>query len=211
VIATRISSRRLRRGAPRRGVRSWPASALVPCQRCRRVFGWYEPGQGPRNPLVEALLDEGPNRPRGVRRSDVAEITSQSAPSGPTRAGHRCRGPVHTPEERLMALHSRSQPQRIDGFVQTRPHESPPAQPAVGQPPGVNSGRRPGLLDVGLPCQGPRSELSPPISYDMRGTPGYPPGSARLGSATLTRSHPLTTGTMCWRPRERCAGGDPTR
>ena len=40
------------------------------------------------------------------------------------------------PEERLMALHSRSQPQRIYGFLQTRPHGSPPAQPAVGEPPG---------------------------------------------------------------------------
>ena len=65
------------------------------------------------------------------RRDHVA-----NPPSGPTRTGHRCRGPVHPPEERLMALHSRSQPQRIYGFLQTRPHGSPPAQPAVGEPPG---------------------------------------------------------------------------
>ena len=59
-----------------------------------------------------------------------------TTPPGPIGTGHRCRRPAHPPKGRLTALHSRSQPQRIYGFLQTRPHVSPPAQPAASRPPG---------------------------------------------------------------------------
>lgn len=41
-----------------------------------------------------------------------------------------------TRQGRLTALHSRSPPPRTYGFFQTRPHGSPPAQPAASKPPG---------------------------------------------------------------------------
>ncbi len=45
---------------------------------------------------------------------------------------------VHRPTDPVAraALHSRSQPQRTYGFLQTRPHGSPAAQPAALEPPG---------------------------------------------------------------------------
>ena len=58
-------------------------------------------------------------------------------PAGsPTGTGHRCWRPAHPPKGRLTALHSRSQPRHTYGFLQTRPHGSPPTQTAASEPPG---------------------------------------------------------------------------
>ena len=59
-----------------------------------------------------------------------------TTPPGPIGTGHRCRRPAHPPKGRLTALHSRSQPQRIYGFLQTRPHGNSAAQTAALKPPG---------------------------------------------------------------------------
>ncbi len=50
--------------------------------------------------------------------------------------GHRCWRPAHPPKGRLTALHSRSQPRHIYGFLQTRPYGNPPTQTAASRPPG---------------------------------------------------------------------------
>ena len=62
-------------------------------------------------------------------------ITSPIRPPAPTGTGHRCHGPARPPETALRR-HSRSRPQRTYGFLQTRPHGSPPATPAANVPPG---------------------------------------------------------------------------
>jgi hypothetical protein len=101
-----------------------------------------------------------------------------------------------------MALHSRLQPQRIYGLLQTRPDGSPPAQPAVGEPPGE-------LRAAPLPLR----RWVPPVRPQVRTFTSDLIRHARhtrlasgLGSATLTRSHPLTTGTMCWRRSDTVTG-----
>ena len=66
------------------------------------------------------------------RRDHVA-----NTPQGPTGTGHRCWRPAHPPKGRLTALHSRSRPRHTYGFLQTRPHGSPPAlNDHASRPPG---------------------------------------------------------------------------
>jgi hypothetical protein len=65
------------------------------------------------------------------RRDHVA-----NTPARPTGTGHRCREPAHPPTDAFTALHFRSQPQRIYGFLQTRPRGSSPAMLAADVPPG---------------------------------------------------------------------------
>ena len=59
-----------------------------------------------------------------------------TTPLAPTGIGHRCRRPARPPKDAFTALHFRSPPPRIYGFFQTRPHGSPPTQPAADEPPG---------------------------------------------------------------------------
>jgi len=75
-------------------------------------------------------------------------------------------------EDRLTALHSRSQPQRTYGFFQTRPHGHPPA--AVPRPPAshpVNSGPRPCLISDGFPLSGLQYRTLTSGLNTMPGTP----------------------------------------
>ena len=110
------------------------------------------------------------------RRDHVA-----NTPSGPTGTGHRCWRPAHPPKGRLTALHSRSRPRRIYGFLQTRPHGSPrSANPAALGTARSIPGRALASSMSGSPCQGPGSGLPPPISNVMPSTPlrspsGRPP------------------------------------
>jgi len=60
-----------------------------------------------------------------------------NTPPAPTGIGHRCHEPAHPAQGRLTALHSRSRPPRTYGFLQTRPHGSPPTPTnSASRPPG---------------------------------------------------------------------------
>ena len=103
------------------------------------------------------------------RRDHVA-----NTPSGPTGTGHRCREPAHPPKARLTALHSRSQPQRTYGFLQTRPHGSPRSSntPHWG-PPG-----EPRAAPLPLQCWVPPAR-APGQDFHLRSPTSCPAYSAR--------------------------------
>jgi len=128
---------------------------------------------------VGALLSEGPNRPPGVRRSDVAEITSPIRPRDRHEPGIAAAGQFTHPRNALWRFTLVRNNNASYGFLasfrpaltEARPHGSPPAQPAVGEPPGELRARALAFSTSGSPRQGPKSGLSPPISYVMLGTP----------------------------------------
>jgi len=102
-----------------------------------------------------------------------------NTPARPTGTGHRCREPAHPPTDAFTALHFRSRPQRIYGFLQTRFAETNrPSHPPTYRP--VNSGPRPCLIDVGFPLLGLQVRTSTSDLNVMLGTHTPPYG---LGSA----------------------------
>jgi hypothetical protein len=107
---------------------------------------------------------------------------SRSALSLGNTNGHRSRS---SPSQgTLTALHSRSEPQRIYGFVQTRPHGTPPAhrfEPAAGEPPGE-------LRAAPLP---PRCRV--PQSFGCRLDPPQLLAQLARGSKPLRGEHPAGT------------------
>jgi hypothetical protein len=152
--------------------------------------------------LVGALLNEGPNRSPGVRRSDVAEITSPIRPRDRHEPGIAAAGQLTHPRNALWRFtlvrnHNASMASFRPALTEARQHN----QPSASRP--VNSGPRPCLLDVGFPLSGPevRTFISDLIHHAR-----HTRLASGLGSATLTRSHPLTTGTMCWRRSDTVTG-----
>jgi hypothetical protein len=83
-----------------------------------------------------------------------------NTPAAPTGIGLRCHEPAHPASGRLTALHLRSRPPRTYGFLQTRPHGSPPTPNHSADRPPVNSGPCPCLIDVGFPLSGPQDRTS---------------------------------------------------
>jgi hypothetical protein len=162
----------------------------------------WPPGQGPRNPLVGALLNEGPNRPPGVRRSDVAEITSPIRPRDRHQPGVAAAGQFTHLRNALWRFilvrnHNASVASFRPALTEARQHN----QPSASRP--VNSGPRPCLLDVRFPLSGPRVRT---FTSDLIRYARHTRVASGLGSATLTRSHPLTTGTMCWQRSDTVTG-----
>jgi Protein of unknown function (DUF1003) len=100
--------------------------------------------------LVGALLNERPNRSPGVRRSDVAEITSPIRPRDRHEPGIAAAGQLSHPRNALWRFtlvrnHNASMASFRPPLTEARQHN----QPSASRP--VNSGPRPCLLDVGFP------------------------------------------------------------
>ena len=153
-LARRCSNPRAWRALPRRPVLRDPPTSAGPSTVVLSFSGL------PANPAGTQQISRG--KALRFRRDHVA-----NTPAGPTGTGHRCHEPAHPPTDAFTALHFRSRPQRICGFLQTRPRGSPSAVKArrrrEAQPPAL-----PGLLAEGatapdLPPAGPSGDPPRPL------------------------------------------------
>ena len=138
-----------------------------------------------RHPRQAGTQQISRDKTQRFRRDHVA-----TTPVGPTGTGHHCRRPAHPPTERLTALHSRSQPPRTYGFLQTRPHGSPAAlNQAALKPPGEPRAA-PLPLQCWVPLSGPqvRTSTSDLIRHALRTRSPYGLAPVHAGAATTLQS-----------------------